>query len=417
MSELFVEAFGGLAGDMFLAALLDLADPRFTLPELERALASVVPEGCSLELSTAWRGNLSGKHLAVRTRESGTMPHRGYASLKALVNASRLSAAVQERALAVLWRIAEAEGRVHGCAPEEVHFHEIGAVDTLVDVCGAAFALERLGVGRVFASPPLVGSGTLHCAHGVMPVPAPAVAELLRGRELVLGGGGERLTPTGAALLVELCPSFEPPRQFRTERIGYGAGTRDPREGPPNLCRVQLGTSASVAGSLGAPSAANASLEPQRAQAFLGELQLDDMSGEEIGVAVRELRAAGALDVWWTPVTMKKERPGVLLSFLARDEVRAKLEAAVFEHTSSLGLRWRAVERVECGREVLEVELEGHTLRVKRRVRPAYAGRSADGERDLSPEHDDVERVAAALKLSLREVERRAIHVARSLLE
>ncbi len=414
MNELFVEAFGGLAGDMFLAALLDLGDPRFTLPELERALVSLVPEGCSLELSTAWRGNLSGKHLAVRTRESGTMPHRGYGSLKALVSASSLPAAAQERALAILWRIAEAEGRVHGCPPEEVHFHEIGAVDTLVDVCGAALALERLGVTRVFASPPLVGSGTLRCAHGEMPVPAPAVAELLRGRELVFGGGGERLTPTGAAILVALTGSFAPPAQFRTERIGYGAGTRDPKEGPPNLCRVQLGTSAGASGSTDAAGAASASVHPQRAQAFLGELQLDDMSGEEIGVAVRELRAAGALDVWWSAVAMKKERPGVLVSFLARDEARAQLEAAVFEHTSSLGLRWRAVERVECGREVLEVELEGHTLRVKRRVRPAYAGRSADGERDLSPEHDDVERVAAALRLSLREVERRAIELARA---
>jgi pyridinium-3,5-bisthiocarboxylic acid mononucleotide nickel chelatase len=402
MSELFVEAFGGLAGDMFLAALLDLGDERFTLPELQRAVGTLVPGGCRLELTTAWRGNLSGKHLDVRTSESGTMPHRGYADLKQLVRASSLPAAAQERALAVLWRIALAEGRVHGCAPEEIHFHEIGAVDTLVDVCGAALALERLGVTRVFASPPLVGSGTVQCAHGEMPVPAPAVAELLRGRELLHGGGGERLTPTGAALLAELTESFAPPAQFRSEKIGYGAGTRDPQQGPPNLCRVQMGTSAlDVA-------------RPGRAQAFLGELQLDDMTGEEIGVALAALRAAGALDVWWSPVAMKKDRPGVLVSFLAREEARAKLEAAVFEHTTSLGLRWRPVERVECGREVLEVELEGHKVRVKHRVRPDYPGRSPDGERDLSPEHEDVVRVAQTLNLSLREVERCAIDLARA---
>ncbi|MBK7643813.1 MAG: nickel pincer cofactor biosynthesis protein LarC [Planctomycetes bacterium] len=402
MSELYVEAFGGLAGDMFLAALLDLDDARFTLPELQRAIGSLVPGGCSLELSSAWRGNLSGKHLEVRTSESGTMPHRGYESLKQLVQASSLPASAQARALAVLWRIAVAEGRVHGCAPEEIHFHEIGAVDTLVDVCGAAFALERLGVTRVFASPPLVGSGTVKCAHGVMPVPAPAVAELLRGRELLHGGGCERLTPTGAALLAELCEDFTPPAHFRTEQIGYGAGTRDPKEGPPNLCRVQLGTSGvGVA-------------RPARAQAWLGELQLDDMTGEEIGVALGALREAGALDVWWTSAAMKKDRPGVLVSFLAREDARAKLEAVVFEHTTSLGLRWREVERVECGREVLEVEVEGQRVRVKHRVRPEYPGRSHDGERDLSPEHDDVARAAAALGLSLREVERRAIDLARA---
>ena len=404
MSELYVEAFGGLAGDMFLAALLDLGDARFTLPELQRAVGTLVPGGCKLELTTAWRGNLSGKHLDVRTSESGTMPHRGYEELKQLVSASSLPAAAQECALAVLWRIAVAEGRVHGCAPEEIHFHEIGAVATLVDVCGAALALEKLGITRVFASPPLVGSGTVKCAHGVMPVPAPAVAELLRGRELLHGGEGERLTPTGAALLAELCENFAPPANFQSERIGYGAGTRDPKLGPPNLCRVQLGSSA-----LAADPA-----RPGRAEAFLGELQLDDMTGEEVGVALAALRAAGALDVWYSHVSMKKDRPGVLVSFLAREDARAKLEAAVFEHTTSLGLRWRAVERVECGREVLEVELEGHKVRVKHRIRPDYPGRSADGERDLSPEHEDVARVSAALKLSLREVERRAIEQARA---
>lgn len=401
-SELYVEAFGGLAGDMFLAALLDLGDERFTLPELQRALGALVPGGCRLELTTAWRGNLSGKHLDVRTDESGTQPHRGFADLKQIVQASSLARLAQERALAVLWRIAVAEGRVHGCAPEEIHFHEIGAVDTLVDVCGAALALERLGITRVFASPPLVGSGTVKCAHGEMPVPAPAVAELLRGRELRQGGGGERLTPTGAALLAELTESFVAPASFRAARIGYGAGTRDPQEGPPNLCRVQLGTS------VGSEVAS-----PARAQAFLGELQLDDMTGEEVGVALGALRSAGALDVWWSPVAMKKDRPGVLVSFLAREELRVKLEAAVFEHTTSLGLRWRPVERVECGRDVLEVDVEGQKVRVKHRVRPEYPGRSPDGERDLSPEHDDVVRVAAALRLSLREVERRAIDAAR----
>jgi len=400
MSTLYLEPHSGMAGDMLLAALLDLGDPRFVLADLEELAHALVPGECTLGLETVWRGNLSGKLLSVRTAESSALPHRDYEALARIVDGSPLLGAPRDRAKAVLRRIAVAEARVHGTTPERIHFHEIGAVDTLIDVCGAAFALERLGVERVLTAPPATGTGTVRCAHGEMPVPVPAVAELLRGRPHVLGGGsGERLTPTGAALLVELASAFGPPGAFVTERIGYGAGAGDFADGPPNILRVQLG-------------------QPVRdlpeTTAWLVEVNLDDVTGEELAHAARALREAGALDVWSTSVQMKKDRPGVVLSALCRRGQKQVLEHAIFETTPTLGVRWTECSRIECGRSTVEVEVAGVKVRVKVRRRPAYPGASPPGERDLSPEHEDVARAAAASGISLREAERRAIAAALS---
>ena len=398
MHTLFVEPFGGMAGDMFLAALLDLGDPRFGLDDLREVAEALVPGESRIDCERVWRGSLSGTLLTVATPESGSAPHRRYADLAQLVRGAPLPEGCQDRALAVLRRIAEAEARVHDTTPEEIHFHEVGAVDTLIDVCGAAFALERLGVERVVATPPIAGSGTVHCAHGELPVPAPAVVELMRERPMVLGGGGgERLTPTGAAILCEWVADFAPPGAFTASRVGYGAGLRDPDEGPPNLVRVQLGES-------GARAA--------RRTAWLLEVNLDDMTGEELGHTVRALRESGALEVWTSPVAMKKDRPGTVISALARASEREALEATVFELTTTLGVRWREVERTECERESMSVEVGDVAVRVKVRTRPEYAGRSPFGERDLAPEHDDVARAAEAAGLTLREARRQAVRAA-----
>jgi uncharacterized protein (TIGR00299 family) protein len=403
MSTLYIEPFSGMAGDMFLAALLDLGDPRFTLEDLRSLAGSLVPGECTIDLETAWRGNLSGKLLSVRTSETRRAPHRTYADIERLVRSSPLTEAARARALSVFMRIAVAEAHVHGTTPEEIHFHEIGAVDTLVDVCGAAFALERLSVGEVACDVPVTGTGTVQCAHGEMPVPTPAVAEILRGRPLAIrGGGGERLTPTGAALLAELTTAFDAPGEFVAERIGYGAGARDPKIGPPNILRVQLGRAGS-----GAP----------RAEVWQLEVNLDDMTGEEIAHAAAALRAAGAIDVWTVPVMMKKARPGVVLSALCRAETRAALERAVFAETTTLGLRWHACFRTECERRTIEVDLEGQRVRVKVRRRPPDLDGKLVAFGDLSPEHDDVALAAERLHLGLREVERRAIELGLRALE
>jgi len=395
MATLLIEPFGGLAGDMLLAALLDLGDPRFTLADLRGLAEALVPGECTLDLTEARRGAFVGAHLAVRTVETDDPPHRHLSHLAERLDAAGLAPAVRARAFAVLERIAIAEGRVHGVAPSEVHFHEVGAVDTLIDVCGAVFGLERLGVTRVLATPPLTGEGTVHCAHGEMPVPVPAVVELFRGLPLRHGGGpGERLTPTGAALLAELVESFEAAEGLTSDAIGLGAGTREPATGPANLVRVQL---------------ARASNNTSSATHTVWQLDvhLDDVTGEEIGWCLRGLRDAGALDAWTTPVQMKKERPGVQVSALCRPDARVALEAVVFERTPSLGLRWTQVERTECERAIEAVSIDGATVRIKVRRRPEYPGRSPFGERDLSPEMDDLIPFAEARGLTLREAEQR----------
>ncbi len=406
MAVLFVEPFGGLAGDMFLAALLDLDDPRFSLEALREIAARLVPGEARLEVRRAWRGNLSGTLLDVQTPESNSAPHRGLAELTRLIEAADLGREVGARAVRVLRRIAEAEAEVHGTTVEQIHFHEVGAVDTLVDVVGACYALERLGVDEVLSSVPLAGEGTVRCAHGEMPVPAPATAQLLRGRALALGGGpGERLTPTGAALLAELTLEFGSPGPFRARALGYGAGHRDPQHGPPNMLRVQLGERGEEQGE---PARAGAG----RATVWQLDVNLDDMSAEEIGYAIARLRRAGALEVWSSPLSMKKDRPGALLSALCRPAARGDIEAEVFEHTSSFGLRWSLHERAECGRRSLEVEVQGQTIRVKLRERPSYPGRSPLGPRDVAPEHDDLVRAAEALGLDLRTLRDRAVSAA-----
>lgn len=404
MTTLVVEPFGGMAGDMFLAALLDLGDPRFALADLEQMVAALLPGSCELATTEVRRGTQRATLLEVRTPETGEIPHRGPAELLAIVDGAELDPEVKARVAAMIGALGEAEARVHGIPLERVHFHEVGAVDTLVDLAGAAFALHRLGVERVVSAAPLAGSGTVGGAHGTLPVPTPATAELMRGRPLLLGGGpGERLTPTGAVLLTCLTEPLGPlttggALALDVAAVGYGAGLRDPEQGPPNLVRVQLG----------APSTAGTNT----AQVVELTFNLDDSTGEEIGFCLDALRRAGALEAWTVPVQMKKDRPGVVVTALCRAGDRAALERAAFDHTPTLGVRWRAWERTECGREELTVELGGESVRVKRRLRPGVAPATPVSPADLSPEHDDLARLARATGRPLRELEREAVDLA-----
>jgi uncharacterized protein (TIGR00299 family) protein len=395
---LLIEPSGGMAGDMFLAALLDMEHPAFGLDELEQMARVLVPERVHLELMSAERGGFRVRVLDVQTAESADPPERHLAELLALVESSSLSPAARARAERVLRRIAEAEARVHGIDVEEVHFHEVGAVDTLIDVCGAALALERLGIERVLATTPYVGGGTVQCAHGELPVPTPGTAELLRGIPQRRGPGGERVTPTGAALLAELVGAFEPEEDLVVECVGVGGGQREPELGPPNLVRVSL------------CSAAGAGRATGRHEVWQLECNLDDATGEELAFLADELRAAGALDAWSVPVQMKKGRPGALVQALARPGGREALERVLFTHTPSLGVRWLRCERTELGREEVLVELHGARVRVKLRKRPG----AQLSILDLSPEHDDLAALARATGLDLRSLERAAVEQART---
>ena len=390
---LFLEPFGGMAGDMLLAALLDLGDERFTLADLERFAELLVPGECRLRTSEVRRAGFRGRTLEVVTDESADPPERHLAELQELLLRAPLSSGARARAERILVRLAEAESRVHGIPVDEVHFHEVGAIDTLIDVGGAAFALERLGVERVLASAPYAGGGTVRCAHGELPVPTPGTAALLAGMPVRYGPGGERVTPTGAALLAELVERFEPEETLVPLATGTGAGSRDPESGPPNLLRV---TRCEV------PAAARAN---PVATVWQIECNLDDATGEEVGHLLAELRAAGALEAWSAPIQMKKDRPGTLVAALGRPERAEALERVFFAHSPTLGVRFRSLSRRECAREEVRVELAGRSVRVKLRRRPGLELTRLD----VSPEYEDLAELARSSGRSLRELEAEAI--------
>jgi hypothetical protein len=389
MRALHIDPFGGMAGDMFLAALLDLRDEAFRLEDLRRFAESIVPGECELATREVRRGALRGLWLDVRTSERADPPERHLSELCELLGRSSLGRDALARATGILERLARAESEVHGIDVEEVHFHEIGAVDTLIDVGGACLALERLGIAEVRSSVAFVGGGSVESAHGTLPVPTPGTAALLRGFPIVRGAGGERVTPTGAALLTGLGGFAEGSSPSQTVRaIGYGAGSRDPEAGPPNLVRVSLSEDDAGAGL-------------PRAAVWLLETNLDDATGEEIGFLVGELRRAGALDVWTSHVQMKKDRPGVIVSLLARPAEREAFEELLFRHSTTLGVRSTRWERAELARSEALVQVQGRGVRVKVARRGAGPLRPAD----LSPAFDDVAELARATGRPLREVE------------
>jgi uncharacterized protein (TIGR00299 family) protein len=404
MKTLLVEPFGGMAGDMFLAALCDLGCEAFAPARLERFARSLVPEALQIEVSEVLRAGLRSTLLTVRTPESQTPPHRHLKDLLELLERCELSPTGKERAGRVLRRLGQAEARIHGVSLERVHLHEVGAVDTLVDVAGAVFALEVLGVERVLATAPFVGSGTLHCEHGELPVPAPATAALLKGRQVRIGPGGERCTPTAAALLVELSDVLEGTLDLEAEAIGYGAGSREPAEGPPNLLRVTLGT-----------EVARGTRQSGRriGEAWLIECNLDDVSGEELGFLIGELRAGGALETWSVPVQMKKDRPGAIVSALCRRDQREALEEILFTHSPTLGVRWCRRERTESEREEVCVTLETRAGVGEVHVKVRRHSQGAPTRLDISPEYDDLARLAKRSGVSLRELESQAIELVR----
>lgn len=374
---LVLEPIGGIAGDMFLAAVLDLGVPR---GELERVLATLPLGGFRLEVSAAEAGGLRGTHLRVVV-EGPAQPERGLRQVLEVVDQSGLSARAREAARAVFVRIGRAESTVHGVPLESIHFHEIGAVDSIVDVCGAAAALDLLGWPRLCALPPELGQGLVETAHGTLPVPPPAVLEILKGTPVRLGGPpGEAVTPTGAALLAALCEVGDPP-PLAPERIGYGVGTaRWPDR--PNVLRLTLGQAAAGAG---------------ERRLWVMEANLDDCPGQLVARAIEAALAAGALDAWAGPLTMKKGRPGFLLGALAEGDRREAVARVLLAETTSLGVRWYPVERTELAREIVSVETAYGAVRVKV---------ARDGGRVVGaqPEYEDCAQRAREKAVPVREV-------------
>ncbi len=374
---LYLEPVGGIAGDMFLAAGVDLG----VSPEaIAQALSGLKVPGWKLAVSRAVRHAISGTHLDVVLDEREAHPHRAYADIRQLIEAAdTLSSRAKERALAVFRAIGEAEAKVHGVSIDAIHFHEVGAVDSIVDICGAAVVLDLLGDPEVYSAPPPLGSGTIRVAHGNMPIPVPATLELLRDVPVRFEGVGELTTPTGAALLKVLARIGQPPPDFIVERIGYGVGTKDFRD-RPNVLRAAMGRAEARAEGL-----------------WVVEANLDDSTPQLLGYLLEHLLGKGALDAWVVPATMKKARPGHVLSVLVEGGKKETVVDTLMRESTTLGVRSYAVERTALERDWVEVETPWGRVRVKRGLRNGVV-------LNAHPEFEDCRKVAEAANVPLKQV-------------
>ena len=377
MKIIYFDCFAGIAGDMTVAALLELGLPLETLRE---GLAALPFSGYTLESSKVLRHGIAGTSFRVRL-SGADQPHRHYDSIAAMIEAAPLKERVKELSQRIFRRLAEAEAKVHGVALERVHFHEVGAVDSIADIVGTAIGLDYLDVRKIYASGLPFGRGFVQTAHGRLPVPAPATALLMEGIPLTGDiGEGERVTPTGAAIIAALAEGFGPPPPMRPERFGYGAGEKDFPE-LPNLLRLVLGESAA------------AGAEAQ--EVLVIETQLDDMNPEIFGFLMERLLGAGALDVTFSALQMKKNRPGTLLSVLAEPGDLEKLSGIILSESTAIGLRYHPVRRITLSRRAEERATSLGPVRVKL----LENGR-------VAPEFEECRRLALERGLPLIEVYR-----------
>jgi len=380
----YFDCFSGAAGDMILGALVAAG----LSPDTLRAeLAKLNLDGYELTVRDVQEHGFAAKKVDVS--QAGKTSHRHLPDILKLIDASSLSDRIKDRARRIFRRLAEAEAKVHGTSVDEIHFHEVGAIDAIVDIVGASIGVEQLGLDRIVCSPIPVGSGTVTCEHGVLPVPAPATAELLTGVPLAdCDEPGELTTPTGAAILTVLADAFGPLPAMKIERCGFGAGSRQGRT-RPNLLRLIVGQEVRD--------------DSQADQVVVLEVNLDDATGEQIGHAFGELFAAGALDVFTTPIAMKKNRPGVLLSVLTTPENQRACEDVIFAETTTFGIRSYACNRRKLARAVETVQTRFGEIRVK-------VGLSGGRAVNAAPEYDDCAEAARRHGVPLGEVVLEARH-------
>ncbi len=373
--------FSGIAGDMALGSLIDAGAD---VSEVRAMLDRLPMAGWSMEVSPVMRGGIGATKVDVMVAETAVV--RTYAHITGLVDEARLPERVRNRAQATFAALADAEGHLHRRPAAQVHFHEVGGVDAIIDVVGTCAALEVLGIDTVWSSPVANGMGMVRSAHGMLPVPAPAVVELLRGaptyaRDIPY----ELTTPTGAALLAATVTGWGPMPPIQVMAAGFGAGTRD-LEGLPNLVQVVLGE---------VTAEARARPEPGQPVTLL-EVNVDDATGETLAHTIAALLAAGAHDAWVTPIVMKKGRPAHTVSALVDPSLADQVAAVMVAETGSLGLRGHTLERWPAARVSGQVDVGGVPVRVK-----VGAGR-------VKVEHDDAARAARHTGLPLREVVSRA---------
>jgi hypothetical protein len=369
----YLDAFSGISGDMTVGALLDAGAPADALLDSLRSLDT----GAQFEVEKTKRGGVTASKFRVIFEQHGH-PHRHLKPILTMIDRAPISDRAKQNASNVFRRLGEAEAGVHGVPIEKVHFHEVGAVDSIADIVGACVALDLLDIGEIHTSAINVGSGTVNTEHGLLPVPAPATAALLSGRPIYSRGPAVELTtPTGAALATTLSSLFGPVPAMSITSIGYGAGDRDFKE-QPNVLRVMVGERT---------TATEATL------VSVIEANIDDSSPEVLGYALERLLDAGALDASFSPLQMKKNRPGALLRVIARPDDQERLASIVFAETSTLGLRLYAAERRVEERHIVQVETVFGTVRVK-----------VSGNGACAPEYEDCRAIALATGTPLRQI-------------
>ena len=377
MHYLYLDAFSGVSGDMFLGALLDLG---YSAPKFQEAISRLhLP--LSLEITRVKRASLQATRVKVNLHPSPSPP-RTFREIEKIILNSSFSSQVKDKSLAVFENLFLAEAKVHGVSPKKAHLHEAGADDALVDILGTCFLLEELEVTHIYSSPLNLGGGFVKTAHGVLPVPPPAVAELLKGIPVYSSGPPvELVTPTGAALIKTLAKEFLAFPQLNYQRIGYGAGSRNLPEFP-NLLRVFLGN--------------QADFSPEE-QIFQIETNLDEATPQLLGAFLEKALQLGACEAFLTPVTMKKNRLGTKLTILADKKNLDRLTQAIFEETTTIGLRFFPVSRYILQRETRNIEVFGEKVRVK-------IARFKGQEINHQPEYEDCLKIARKKRLPLKKV-------------
>jgi hypothetical protein len=385
MRGLYLDCFSGISGDMVLGALVDLGvEPSHLRSELQK----MPVKGYTLSASRVTRANLGGTQVKVEVSAAG-QPERGIRDIRSIFEKSRLSPAVRARALKAFDALVDAEARVHRIPRERVHLHEVGAVDALVDIVGAMIGMERLGWPRVVCSPLHVGRGMVTMEHGTFPVPPPAVAELLKGRPCYATEvEGELVTPTGAALAVTLASDFGPLPSMRIQKVGYGAGTKE-FDHHPNLLRVLYGE-----------------LEDQAAlheTVLVLETTIDDMNPQLYGHLMDRLFAAGALEVFYTPIQMKKNRPGTKVTIICPKQRLEEVGGVIFRETTTIGFRYLPMGRIELSRRIDTVRTPYGPIRMKVSFH--------DGEVvQAMPEYEECRAAALKARAPLKTVQQAALH-------